>query len=96
MFLAVTREDMEIYRKSACIYTRILGFRKDHADVLRTIKEHTSIPVITKLRQTDALPTETLHMLDQNTFASDLYESVVSDKFRTSFVNEYQKQIIRV
>lgn len=96
ILLAVTREDMEIYRESACIYTRILGFRKDHADVLRMIKEHSSIPVITKLGQTDVLSTETLRMLDQNTFASDLYESVVSDKFGTSFVNEYQKQIIRV
>jgi hypothetical protein len=35
-------------------------------------------------------------MLDQTTFASDLYESVVSDKFGIPFINEYQKQIIHV
>ena len=84
------------YRESSCIYTKILGFRKEHADVLRQIKENASIPVITKLGQTDSLLPETIRMLDQTTFASDLYESVVSDKFGIPFINEYQKQIIHV
>lgn len=90
------KEDMLRYRESSCIYTRILGFRKEHADVLRQIKENASIPVITKLGQTDSLLPETIRMLDQTTFASDLYESVVSDKFGIPFINEYQKQIIHV
>ena len=81
ILLAVKKEDMLRYRESSCIYTRILGFRKEHADVLRQIKENASIPVITKLGQTDSLLPETIRMLDQTTFASDLYESVVSDKF---------------
>ena len=96
ILLAVTKEDMQKYQKLSCIYARLLGFRKNHADVLRKIKDHASIPVITKLGQTDSLTPETLRMLEQTTFASDLYESVVSDKFGTPFVNEYQKQIIRV
>ena len=29
-------------------------------------------------------------------FASDLYESVVTDKYHTPYKNEYQKQIIRL
>ena len=96
ILLAVKKEDMLRYRESSCIYTRILGFRKEHADVLRQIKENASIPVITKLGQTDSLLPETIRMLDQTTFASDLYESVVSDKFGIPFINEYQKQIIHV
>lgn len=39
ILLAVKKEDMLRYRESSCIYTRILGFRKEHADVLRQIKE---------------------------------------------------------
>ena len=96
ILLAVKKEDMLRYRESSCIYTRILGFRKENADVLRQIKENASIPVITKLGQTDSLLPETIRMLDQTTFASDLYESVVSDKFGIPFINEYQKQIIHV
>ena len=87
---------MQLYQKSSCIYTKILGFCKDHTDILREIKEYTSIPVITKLVQRESLTSETMRMLDQTTFASDLYESVVSDKFGTPFANEYQKQIIRI
>ena len=96
ILLSVKKEDMTMYQESACIYARILGFRKEHADILRQIKEHADIPVITKLGQTAALSPGTIHMLDQTTFASDLYESVISDKFGTPFINEYQKQIIRV
>ena len=96
ILLTVTKEDMQLYQKSSCIYTKILGFCKDHTDILREIKEYTSIPVITKLVQRESLTSETMRMLDQTTFASDLYESVVSDKFGTPFANEYQKQIIRI
>ena len=35
------------------------------------------------------------HMLSQNIFSSDLFESVVTDKYHSPFKNEYQKQIIR-
>ena len=66
------------------------------AFVMLNLKENASIPVITKLGQTDSLLPETIRMLDQTTFASDLYESVVSDKFGIPFINEYQKQIIHV
>lgn len=35
-------------------------------------------------------------MLLQDIFASDLYESVITDKFETSFINEYRQQIVKV
>ena len=73
-----------------------LDFVKNMPMCCVRIKENASIPVITKLGQTDSLLPETIRMLDQTTFASDLYESVVSDKFGIPFINEYQKQIIHV
>ncbi len=51
------------------------------------------IPVISKLSQSAGID---IHMLEQNIFASDLYESVVTDKYHTPYKNEYQKQIIRL
>lgn len=76
---------------------RILGFRKEHTDVLRAMKDHASIPIITKLgKSASLLSPEASRMLNQTSFASDLYESVISDKFGIPFTSEQQKQIIRV
>lgn len=71
-------------------YARVLGFRKDDADVLTEIKNKATIPLVTKItQQKDAL-------LDIDIFVSNLYESVVTDKFKTSFINEYEHAVVRV
>lgn len=97
ILLSITKEDMHAYRDNSCSYARILGFRREHADVLRLMKNHASIPVITKLNKSaPLLSPEALRMLNQTSFASDLYESIVSNKFDVPFISEQQKQIIRV
>lgn len=69
-------------------YARVLGFRKDDSNVLTMIKDNAAIPMITKIvQQTDSL-------LDIDIYASNLYESVVTDKFETPFTNEYEHQIV--
>lgn len=78
---------------SRCGYARLLGFRQESSWVLTSIKKNTGIPVISKLSQPAGID---IHMLEQNIFASDLYESVVTDKYHTPYKNEYQKQIIRL
>lgn len=78
---------------SRCGYARLLGFRQESSWVLTSIKKNTGIPVISKLSQSAGID---IHMLEQNIFASDLYESVVTDKYHTPYKNEYQKQIIRL
>ena len=97
ILLSITTEDMHAYQDNSCSYARILGFRKEHTDVLRAMKDHASIPIITKLgKSASLLSPEASRMLNQTSFASDLYESVISDKFGIPFTSEQQKQIIRV
>ena len=82
ILLSITTEDMHAYQDNSCSYARILGFRKEHTDVLRAMKDHASIPIITKLgKSASLLSPEASRMLNQTSFASDLYESVISDKF---------------
>lgn len=71
-------------------YARVLGFRKDDSDVLTEIKNNATIPLVSKITQ------QRNSLLDIDIFASNLYESVVTDKFKTSFINEYEHAIIRV
>lgn len=77
-------------------YARILGFRKDDSDVLTMIKNASTIPLLTKLTATKDLSDSAVQMLNQDIYASNLYESVVTDKFKTSFINEYEHAIVRI
>lgn len=61
--------------------------------VLTSIKKIPAFLLSLKLSQPAGID---IHMLEQNIFASDLYESVVTDKYHTPYKNEYQKQIIRL
>lgn len=74
-------------------YARMLGFRKDQAFVLSEIKRTTAIPLISKLGTADFLSDSAKNMLNTDIFSSNLYESVITDKFHTSYQNEYVHQI---
>ena len=97
ILLQITKEDLQQYKNSGiCRYAHILGFRTDSTTVLTHLNKYTRIPLLTRLTQSKELDDTALHMLNQDIFASDLYESVTADKYQTPFCSEYQKQILRV
>ena len=77
-------------------YARMLGFRKDSSDLLAYIKRTSSLPLISKLTPCDDLSKNTKKMLSIDMFASNLYESVVTNKYKTPFINELQHAIIKI
>lgn len=77
-------------------YAHILGFRIADSEVLSQMKKHSSISLVTKLANTDILSTMDEAMLSQDIYAANLYESVVTDKFGTTFINEYEQKIVRL
>lgn len=97
ILLNITRQDMETYCKSGyTFYARILGFRKRDASLFSHMKEQSQIPIITKLSQSKALDVCGAAMINTDIYAANLYESVVTDKFRNPFVNEKTQQIIKL
>lgn len=95
ILLNITTEDMLTYKKEGyCRYARLLGFRKDCVSLLSRIKKSTQIPLVTKLTQTAVPSAAGRRMLSQDITASNLYESILTDKFKTSFINEYKQQIV--
>lgn len=96
ILLKITDTDLAAYKKEGCPYARILGFRKDSTNVLSLIKRSSKVPIITRPAHTAALSDTGLSMLKQDIFASNLYESVVTDKFKTPFISEYEQQIIKL
>ncbi len=77
-------------------YARVLGFRKDNTNIFTCLKGTSSIPIVTKLNITDSLSENAKKMLKKDIAVSDLYESVITDKFKNKFINEKEHQIVRV
>lgn len=70
-------------------YARMLGFVKKDKEILSQIKTASSIPLLPKLTEMDTLSDAGQRMLHLDIFASNLYESVITNKFKTPFCNEY-------
>ena len=81
--------------KAPAPYAWILGFRKDHADLLGILKQTSDIPLITSPARA-VLADTAYQMLELDIYASDLYESVITDLYGTPFHNELTKQIIKI
>lgn len=96
ILLGMTQEKMASFvREDFIPYARILGFRKSSSDLLKAIKQHTSVPLISKLADAgNYLTASGLSMLQEDIRAAHLYDSVVCHKFHTDFVNEYAKPLV--
>ncbi len=75
-------------------YIRILGFRKDASKLLKVIQQKSNLPIITKLTAIDALSPIACAMLSKEIYAANLYESVVTNRYNTSFIHELEQSII--
>ncbi|MDD3360486.1 MAG: nucleotidyltransferase [Hespellia sp.] len=97
IMLRITECDTEHYLKNKIhFYAHLLGFRKDEADLLSEIKHRSRLPLLTKLTNIDPTDNCARSMLQTDCFASDLYQSAVSELYLTPFINEYQKQVIHI
>ena len=76
-------------------YARVLGFRKSAGPLLKEIKKNSRIPLITKLADAeDILNINGQMMLSENTFASNLYESLVQHNMHGNYRHEYTKPVV--
>ena len=77
-------------------YARILGFRETDVSLLSEIKKKSSIPLVSKLTSTKDLKENACEMLNADIRTSNLYLSLITDKYKTPFINEYEHPIVRI
>lgn len=78
-------------------YARILGFRKTAVPLLHEIKQHSSIPLISKLADASSLLSEKAYrMLLDDIRAAHLYETILTDKYSIPVKNEFSKEILMI
>lgn len=96
LLLDIKTTDMAAYRADDFVsYARILGFRKSAEPLLKQIKANSRIPLITKVADAEKrLGATAFDMLNQEVFASNLYQSVVYQKYGCRIKNEYTYGII--
>ncbi len=98
ILLDIKVEDMIRYRERDYVsYARMLGFKKSASPLLKAIKRNTSVPLITKMADAEGqLDPVSSNMLSQEGFASNLYQSVVYNKYGCRMKNEYTYGIIKL
>ena len=76
-------------------YARTLGFRKSAAPLLRAIKKHASIPLITKLADAEnSLSDEALRLLKQDIRCSELYRGAAAIPSGKTTQSEYSIPLV--
>lgn len=76
-------------------FARVLGFRRESSELLSRIKQHSRIPLITKLADAqNLLDSEGNQILSETVFSSNLYEKLLCLKTGRKFCHESQKQLI--
>lgn len=95
LLLGITGEEMQRYRENGyALYARILGFRRSAAPLLAKLKKTSGIPLVTKTADASGyLGRLPLSMLEEDMYASHLYQSLVFGKGRR-MKNEYTRSVI--
>ena len=75
-------------------YARLLAMNKNASPLMKEIKKHSQIPVITKPSEArKVLTADALAMFLEDVAAADLYNRIVSSKFGTPFITDIRHSI---
>lgn len=75
-------------------YIRILGLNTKASELSKALKDNCTLPLISKLADAKKqLSDDAFELLKEDVFASNLYDTVLSHKFDSEFVSDYQKQV---
>jgi len=77
-------------------YAHLLGVQKGKDALLSAISKQSALPLVSSISQEDALSVLGKRMLAHDTLATNLYRSVITNKFRTAFENEMSQIVIKV
>ncbi len=98
ILLDMDNETMQTYRDMDYIpYARVLGFRKDSTPLLSAIKEHSSIPLLTKLADAEQILEEkAFAMLKKELYMNQIYQSAAATQTGAPMINELSTPIVIV
>lgn len=97
IMLGIKKHNVEEYIDGGYhYYARLLGFRKDREKILGSTAKNSILPLLTSLYDTEDIPEAGKKMLYHDILASNLYKSVITDKYKTAFQNEYSQPLLKI
>ena len=97
VMLGIKKRSVAEYKKNGYhFYGHLLGFQKHKDAIVSKIAQNSLVPIITSVSNDDHLPHLGRQMLFHDILASNLYNSVITNKFKTSFENEYSQGVLKV
>lgn len=93
LLLNIRQEEMEAYRKNGfSSYARILGFQRNASPLLKALKTHSTIPLITKPADAPALLCpQALSLWKKDIFCSHIYRTLFEQKYPVALPDEYRR-----
>lgn len=98
LMLGIKKDEVSWWRdKGYCGYARVLGFKKESAEIMTGIKSHGSIPLITKIADArKQLGDREWAMLEKDLYASHVYQTVLHANYGIVTQNEYNRPLVIV
>lgn len=96
LILSIKKEEIEEYKREGyCKYARVLGFKKSAAPLLRSIKNNSEIPLITKAASAKKrLSAKAFSLWEKDICSSHLYHAILQQKYGITCPNEYSRPVI--
>jgi cytidyltransferase-like protein len=94
--LGITKETMEEEKNRGYIrYLRLLGFQKNASSILRTMKQTSKVPIITKVASaSNLLPPRDMAVFEKDLQISQLYDLIYAAQYHQQPASEYQHSVI--
>lgn len=97
IMLGIKTQDVKIYQENKIhFYAHLLGYRRDCKKIISYIAKSSALPLLTSLYRTEMVSETGLRMLNTDILASNLYTSVITDKYKTAFENEYNQPVFKI
>ena len=98
ILLDIKAEDVQLFKEHGItFYARVLGFNSKADALTKTLKSHTSIPLITKTTTASSqLYPIGQRQFEQDIQASHIYECIAGTKYHAGMRDEYRRQIIKI
>ena len=97
ILLNIQKEDITLFSEHGTIlYARVLGFCTQDTHILSHLSKQTKLPLLMKTTDMNTLDDVASKMWAQDLYASNLYESVITDKYANAFQNDCTHQILSI
>lgn len=96
ILLGLTKKDFQAFIDRGYVqYIKLLGFKKNNGDLLKRLKRHATLPIISNVADSiPSLDSLQLRMLEDEMKATDLYNIALGNKYGTSIKTDFTQPVI--